>query len=41
MTILTAQLEPASVLSTVRSNWRIYGIDGALLGLFMVSACLS
>jgi aquaporin Z len=38
MTVIAAQ--PA-VKSTVRANWRVYAIDGALLGLFMISACVS
>jgi len=38
--MLTARAERAALLA-VRANLRVYALDGALLGLFMVSACLS
>lgn len=41
MTVTLAQPLARSVRSRVLVNWRIYAIDGALLGIFMISACLS
>jgi aquaporin Z len=41
MTTLTAQSTSLSIWSAIRANWRIYAIDGALLGIFMISACVS
>jgi aquaporin Z len=38
MTTITAQAAPGEAL---RANWRVYAIDGALLGMFMISACAS
>jgi len=45
MTLAAAQQAPQtaplarSVLDTLRANWRIYAIEAALLGTFMLSAC--
>ncbi|CAN5581631.1 aquaporin [soil metagenome] len=39
MTTLIAQPARSSILTTLRANWFIYAIDGALLGIFMISAC--
>jgi aquaporin Z len=41
MTSVASQFRSQPIWSVVRSNWRVYAIDGALLGGFMVSACLS
>lgn len=41
MTIVAAQTAGSShdALGSLRAGWRIYATDGALLGLFMISAC--
>jgi aquaporin Z len=40
MTIAHAEHRPSGTLSSlVRSHWPLYAIEGALLGIFMVSAC--
>jgi aquaporin Z len=38
---MTIAAEQPRATSTVRGNWRIYAMDGALLGVFMISACVS
>ena len=38
MTIATQQ---SRLIKGIHANWRIYAIDGALLGIFMISACVS
>src|SRR4051794_39020706 len=40
MMIATSQPSSRSA-DTIATNWRVYAMDGALLGLFMVSACVS
>jgi aquaporin Z len=39
MTLVADQPRDLSALTTIRANWCVYAIDGALLGAFMVSAC--
>ncbi len=39
MTLVAAQPELFARAMTSRRNWRLYLIEGSLLGLFMVSAC--
>lgn len=39
MTVLLAQPDRSSIPSRLRANWRVYAIDGALLGIFMFFAC--
>jgi aquaporin Z len=39
MTVLVTEPDRSSILSSLRANWRVYAIDGALLGIFMISAC--
>lgn len=39
MTIIATQPDSIAAAVTWGRNWRLYLIDGALLGLFMVSAC--
>lgn len=41
MSVAATQLEPLRSLVSAKSNWRIFAMDGALLGLFMISACVS
>ena len=36
---LVADHPRATLLDVIRSSWRIYAIEGALLGSFMISAC--
>jgi len=39
MTLVATQSESIALTDTWRRNWRLFLIEGALLGLFMVSAC--
>jgi aquaporin Z len=39
MTVATSQPAAATSRHSVTDSWRVYAIDGMLLGLFMVSAC--
>jgi aquaporin Z len=39
MTVATSQPAAAASRYSVTDSWRVYAIDGMLLGLFMVSAC--
>jgi aquaporin Z len=39
MTVVAAPTASHDALSSLRASWRIYAMDGALLGLFMISAC--
>src|SRR5438093_1075859 len=39
MTVLAGQARIWSWQATVRANWRIYAMEGSLLGTFMISAC--
>src|SRR5262245_28607301 len=39
MTTLAEKPHAFPALYAVRANWRVYAIDGALLGIFMISAC--
>jgi aquaporin Z len=39
MTVVAAPTGSHDALSSLRASWRIYAMDGALLGLFMISAC--
>lgn len=39
MTLATAQAPAHPAINALRTGWKIYAIDGALLGCFMISAC--
>lgn len=39
MTVVAAPTRSHDALSSLRAGWRIYAMDGALLGMFMMSAC--
>jgi len=39
MTAITVQTARPRIVESLRTNFRVYAIDGALLGIFMVSAC--
>lgn len=38
---MTIAAEQSRGIGAIRAHWRIYAIDGALLGLFMLSACIT
>jgi aquaporin Z len=38
---MTISAEQSRASGAIRAHWRIYAIDGALLGIFMISACVS
>src|SRR5207237_831619 len=40
MTAVTSQLEPLATSAGWSAKWALYAIEGALLGTFMVSACV-
>jgi aquaporin Z len=39
MTVVAAENPSHDALSSLRASWRTFAMDGALLGLFMISAC--
>jgi aquaporin Z len=41
MSIITPAQERLDAGRILRANWQIYAMDGALLGMFMISACVS